>query len=102
MKWEFPGGKIKTDETPESALLREIIEELGVDIKILKSLTPYTHSYPTITVTLYPFICTIIDGDIKLHEHEALAWLPPDKLNTLDWAEADLPVVASYCRLIGK
>lgn len=102
MKWEFPGGKIKAGETPEESLRREILEELNLKIDIIKPLPISTHTYPTVTVTLYPFICSIMDGEIKLHEHEAVVWMPPDKLNTLDWAGADVPVVEGYCKLLGE
>lgn len=96
LKWEFPGGKIKAEESPEECLRREIAEELDVEIAACKPLPISTHAYPTITVTLYPFICTIIVGEIKLNEHKAVTWLPPEKLYQLDWAEADLPVLAAY------
>ncbi|MBI5484521.1 MAG: (deoxy)nucleoside triphosphate pyrophosphohydrolase [Deltaproteobacteria bacterium] len=102
LKWEFPGGKIDSGESPEECLRRELIEELGIRINVGRSLTPNTHHYPAFTVTLYPFICTIESGEIVLHEHAALMWLPPEQLHTLDWAEADLPVIQSYlaeCRV---
>ncbi|MBU1171858.1 MAG: (deoxy)nucleoside triphosphate pyrophosphohydrolase [Proteobacteria bacterium] len=102
LKWEFPGGKIREGESPEDGIRREILEELDVTIKILKALPPSTYTYPTITVTLHPFICSIFDGEIKLHEHEAVAWLPSEELDTLDWAEADLPVLATYCQIMGE
>jgi 8-oxo-dGTP diphosphatase len=98
-KWEFPGGKIKAGESPNDCLKRELVEELGVKISVLHPLHPSTYEYPSITVTFYPFICAIADGEISLNEHEALIWLPPEKLSILDWAEADLPVLAAY-RLI--
>jgi 8-oxo-dGTP diphosphatase len=96
LKWEFPGGKIDPDELPEDCLRRELIEELGLHINTGRALPPQTHHYPTFTVTLYPFVCTIESGEIMLHEHAAVVWLPPEKLNTLDWAEADCPVIESY------
>ncbi len=102
LKWEFPGGKIKSGETPEDCLRREIAEELNVSIAVHQSLAPVTHAYPAFTITLYPFICSIAAGDIKLREHAAVAWLPRNQLFTLDWAEADLPVVDAYCRLFLK
>jgi 8-oxo-dGTP diphosphatase len=102
LKWEFPGGKIKAGETPEDCLRREIAEELNVSIAVHQSLAPVTHAYPAFTITLYPFICSIAAGDIKLREHAAVAWLPRNQLFTLDWAEADLPVVDAYCRLFLK
>jgi len=101
-KWEFPGGKIRPDEKPEECLCREIDEELGIQIVTTRPLKPATHDYSTFTITLYPFICSIISGKMKLNEHAAITWLPPEKLATLDWAEADLPVLAAYCRKAKK
>jgi len=101
-KWEFPGGKIRPDEKPEECLCREIDEELGIQIVTTRPLKPATHDYSTFTITLYPFICSIISGDMKLHEHEAVIWLPPAELSTLEWAEADLPVLTAYCRKAKK
>ncbi len=102
LKWEFPGGKIRSGEFPEDCLRREIVEELAVKIAVFHALQPATHSYPALTVTLYPFICSIEDGTLKRNEHAAVIWLPPDKLHKLDWAEADLPVLAAYCRFLKK
>ena len=96
LKWEFPGGKIDTDESPEACLIRELDEEMGVNIFLGKSLPPHTHQYEFFGVTLYPYICSIVSGEITLHEHSAIAWLPLEELHTLDWAEADLPVIQSY------
>jgi len=55
-----------------------------------------THHYSDFAVTLYPFICTIVAGDITLHEHAALRWISPEKLYSLDWAEADFAIIDSY------
>lgn len=96
LKWEFPGGKIDPGETPEECLKRELTEEMGICIHIGKRLPASTHYYRTFGVTLHPFRCKIETGEIILHEHSAIAWLPPDKLLSLDWAEADLPVISSY------
>jgi len=101
LKWEFPGGKIKDGETAPDCLVRECREELGAEIDLVQPLAPTTHRYPAFTVTLYPFRCTIASGEIILHEHAALAWLLPAELHTLDWAEADLPVIDEYCRSAG-
>jgi 8-oxo-dGTP diphosphatase len=75
-------------------------EELGLEVAIKAPLTPVTHSYASFTVTLYPFICAIIAGEPVLREHAALAWLPPDALHSLDWAEADAPIIAEYLRFL--
>jgi len=96
LKWEFPGGKIKEGETPEECLKRELREELDVEITVGRALTLTTHQYPEFTVTLYPFLCTIISGTITLHEHAALAWMRPEEMPKLDWAEADWPVIEEY------
>ena len=96
LKWEFPGGKIDKGESPEECLKRELLEELGIQVSVDRVLSTSTHSYPTFTVTLHPFVCSIDSGDIVLHEHAAITWLPPEKLHTLDWADADIPVIESY------
>jgi len=96
LKWEFPGGKIDQGESPEECLRRELVEEMSVNIFVGKPLPPTTYKYESFEVTLYPHICSIVSGEITLHEHSAIAWLPPEKLHTLDWAEADLPVIQSY------
>lgn len=96
LKWEFPGGKIHNEESLSECLRRELQEELGIDAAIGHPLPPVTHQYQTFSVTLHPFVCNIISGEITLHEHVALAWLTPGELHTLDWAEADVPVIRLY------
>jgi len=96
LKWEFPGGKIAPGELPAECLRRELIEELGLYINVGRVLPRHTHRYQTFTVTLHPFVCTIASGEITLHEHAASSWLPLEDLQTLDWADADLPVIETY------
>lgn len=96
LKWEFPGGKIEAGESPRDCLIRELREELDVAIAVGLPLSAATHHYPTFSVTLHPYLCSIESGAITLHEHAAIAWLPPDQLMTLDWAEADEPILAEY------
>ena len=100
LKWEFPGGKLEAGESAEECLRRELVEEMGVTIAVGRPLSLHTHSYATFTVTLYPFVCSIAADTITLHEHAAMVWLPPEELHTLDWAEADWPVLEAYDRLI--
>jgi 8-oxo-dGTP diphosphatase len=99
LKWEFPGGKLEEGESPEECLRRELVEEMGVTIAVGQPLPLHTHSYDTLTVTLYPFVCSMESGHITLHEHSAMVWLPPHELHTLDWLEADRPVLAAYTLL---
>jgi 8-oxo-dGTP diphosphatase len=96
LKWEFPGGKIEPGESPEECLMRELREEIGIDVQIGLALPSHTHEYNAFTVTLYPFVCSFLSGEMILHEHAALIWMKPGELATLDWAEADLPVIDSY------
>jgi 8-oxo-dGTP diphosphatase len=99
LKWEFPGGKIHEDESPQQCLTRELLEELGVEVEIQTSFAPSTHHYPTFIVTLYPYRCTIPVAEIVLAEHAQVAWLAPQELLDLDWAAADVPVVRAYLEL---
>lgn len=93
LKWEFPGGKIHDGESPEECLKRELREELAVEVSVGEALPEITHQYPDFSVTLHPFICGIVSGEITLHEHNACVWLPRGELHTLDWAEADWPII---------
>lgn len=96
LKWEFPGGKIEENETAEDCLIREIREELNIEIEITGNLSPNDHQYPDKLIRLIPFICRQKDGEIVLKEHADYKWLDVKDLLDLDWAEADLPVVEQY------
>jgi len=96
LKWEFPGGKIHEGESPEACLVRELLEELNVTVAVKYQLKPITWDYGSFSVTLHPFVCEITEGDIILHEHKAIKWLAPAELPSLDWAEADFPVIYEY------
>jgi 8-oxo-dGTP diphosphatase len=101
LKWEFPGGKINSGESPEACLVRELKEELEIVAKIIRPLSPVTHHYPSFVVTLYPYICKIDSGQLILNEHAAISWRSLDELQALDWAEADIPIVIEYKKLFG-
>ncbi|MBK7408458.1 MAG: (deoxy)nucleoside triphosphate pyrophosphohydrolase [Saprospirales bacterium] len=96
-KWEFPGGKQEPGETLETCIIREIKEELDLDIHITGAMSSQTHiNQKGMEICLHPFLCTIIGGELLLKEHAQIKWLPPQELPTLDWAEADVPVLGSY------
>lgn len=94
LKWEFPGGKLEAGETAEECLKRELLEELGITVRVGQRLEPVTYCYQTFTVTLHPFLCDQLQGRMILHEHSNACWLAPHELSTLDWAEADWPIIS--------
>ncbi|HTD41504.1 MAG TPA: (deoxy)nucleoside triphosphate pyrophosphohydrolase [Mucilaginibacter sp.] len=96
LKWELPGGKIESNESSEECLIREIKEELNIEIVIVKNLPSNTHIYPSIVIRLIPFICKHINGEITLKEHISFKWLNTNELLDLDWAEADVPILYHY------
>jgi 8-oxo-dGTP diphosphatase len=101
LKWEFPGGKIEKDESAEACLIREILEELNINIKIKKQLNNNNNQYSeTKIIKLIPFICELLSGDIKLTEHANFLWLSKNELVNLDWAEADVPILNEYLNYI--
>jgi 8-oxo-dGTP diphosphatase len=100
LKWEFPGGKLKPGETPEGCIIREIREELGVEISVIQLLPSVRHRYSDADIKLIPFVCTISQGDIDLSEHRSYSWVLRSQLEQIDWLEADIEVVAlvnKYC-----
>ncbi len=92
--WEFPGGKIDADESPEQALIRELDEELALEIQVVKPLRPVIWHYESLTIRLTPFHCHIVSGHLQLRAHTACRWLSPDDFGDLPWAAADLPILA--------
>ena len=95
-RWEFPGGKIRAGEPAETALARELREELCLDISIVAGLPPNRYSYPGITIELVPFVCSIARGEPRLSEHTAIRWVTFKEAQELEWAPADVAVLEEY------
>jgi 8-oxo-dGTP diphosphatase len=95
-KWEFPGGKINEGESPEQCVIREVSEELNLQIEVGQSLPSVNYDYPDFSVTLFPFICAIVSGEIILHEHKSMLWLSTHELWSLDWLAPDLEIISAY------
>lgn len=91
--WEFPGGKVEPDENKQDALIREIEEELSIDILIKQYLCTVEYQYHTFHLTMHCYICKIDQGDIILNEHLAAKWLQAKELDRLEWLPADIDVV---------
>ena len=87
------GGRVKLGETTEEAILREIREELDVDIQIDNFLVTVEYDYPTFHLVMHCYLCSLGAGRLVLKEHENSAWLGCDNLNTVAWLPADREVV---------
>jgi 8-oxo-dGTP diphosphatase len=92
-KWEFPGGKIEPGESAAECIVREIFEELSVEIEICRQLTKIRHIYPDKEILLIPFLCKVKSGELILKEHEEAVWIRKDEISNPDWAAADLKII---------
>lgn len=92
-RWEFPGGKLEPDETAREAIVRELREELDIEVAPLRPIAVIKHSYPTFTVQLHFIACTILEGTPILKEHSEMRWETPTALSALDFCPADLPAL---------
>ena len=91
--WEFPGGKIESGETKEQALVREIKEELNIEISVDKFAIDIEYQYPNFYLFMSCFMCSIKEGSIELLEHNDGKWITKEELNTLNWLPADIDAV---------
>ena len=91
--WEFPGGKIEQGETPEEAVVREIMEELDTEVEVKELFDTVEYDYPKSHLSMDCFICKIKKGNLVLKEHEAAKWLAKETLHTVDWLPADYGLV---------
>lgn len=101
LKWEFPGGKIENKETHQDALKREMLEELDVNILVGNHFLSVDHQYPTFRLIMHTYNCSIIEREFKLLEHNSSKWLMREDLMSLDWAEADVPIVRKLMQYKG-
>jgi 8-oxo-dGTP diphosphatase len=92
-RWEFPGGKLEAGEDGRKAILREIREELGISIEVGRYIMTVEYQYPTFFLVMHAYEGRRIEGEVLLSEHIQMRWLSKDELYSVDWAEADLPIV---------
>ena len=91
--WEFPGGKVEPGETPQQALIREIIEELDTEIKVGELIDTVEYDYPTFHLSMDCFWAEVKAGHLELKEAEAAKWLTKDQLDSIDWLPADILLI---------
>jgi len=91
--WEFPGGKQEVGESSEDALIRELKEELSIEVEVLRRFPPYDYSDGTIEVTFHPIQCRIIEGMIVNNEHEEVKFISINEIDNFDFAPPDYKTV---------
>ncbi|WP_347838775.1 (deoxy)nucleoside triphosphate pyrophosphohydrolase [uncultured Draconibacterium sp.] len=92
-QWEFPGGKIQAGETAEECIVREISEELNLQVKVCHALQAVNHAYSSKSIRLIPFVCSVISGELQLNDHRAVKWVKMNELQELDLSGADRRLV---------
>ena len=100
--WEFPGGKVEPDERPEDALMRELKEELGIEVReaCLSPLTFASHSYDDLQLLMPLWVCRRWDGIVKPSEGQECAWVRPERLRDYPMPPADVPLIPSLIELL--
>ena len=99
--WEFPGGKIEPGETSREALVREIKEELNIEIEVKDFLETVEYDYPQFHLSMDCFFCMIKAGELVLKEHEAAKWLTKETLDSVDWLPADKGLIEGIRAYLG-
>jgi 8-oxo-dGTP diphosphatase len=97
LKWEFPGGKVEANETPEAAVVRELTEELGIRASIQEEITRYEYQYPGRSRILLIFYRVVdFEGEPQNLDFAQLNWVLPEQLRELDFLEGDVDFVRRY------
>jgi 8-oxo-dGTP diphosphatase len=100
--WEFPGGKVEVGERPEESLIRELKEELGIDVRedCLAPLTFASHRYPDFHLLMPLYVCRRWEGTVTAREAPRLAWVMPNRLRDYPMPPADEPLISHLTALL--
>jgi 8-oxo-dGTP diphosphatase len=98
LRWEFPGGKLEPDETPEECIVREIKEELDLDIEVIDIYKVVKFKYEEKDILLLCYLCKILSGEGKPLECNDFKWVERDKLLEYEFVPADFPIVEKIMR----
>jgi len=99
--WEFPGGKLEPGETPQSCIVRELREELGVESDAGEILTTSVFAYPGGTIELIAVTVSLRSAVLTLHVHDRAEWVTPQDLQSYELAPADIPIAEEIIRKYG-
>lgn len=100
--WEFPGGKIEPDETPEECLTREIEEEFGIQIRIDQYLATSQYTYPHISIELIGYLASYLTGELNPTDHDRVEWVRVSEMKGYSFAPADLPLIEALAEKTNK
>lgn len=100
-QWEFPGGKVEKDETPQQALIREIKEELDTEIEVGELIDTIEFDYPTFHLSMDCFWAKVVTGQLVLKEAEAAKWLTKENMDSVQWLPADITLIEKIKAEIG-
>lgn len=92
-KWEFPGGKVEEGELPEDCLIRELKEELNIDVTSFKDYYSYVYRAKNLTLIIHAFIVNNYIGNMKNYEHDKLNWIKPQDFAEYDILDGDMPIM---------
>jgi mutator protein MutT len=100
--WEFPGGKCEPGESLEMCLARELMEEVGIEARVVRKLTPVEHDYPHVSVRLHPFLCEHVEGEATAIECQRTKWVEAEELSGYKFPPANESLLEEVVRAMNR